>query len=68
MTKCTSWLGHKLEARHDHLGALIKEYSGPVSGVAAISEAVSGKRYVGDICVRCGWRVPRDPTSGVTEA
>lgn len=55
--KCTSWLGHKFEARYDlEAPTQVVKSSGGWSAreVVDVLDATRPQTYVHDICVRCG--------------
>ncbi len=60
MEKCTSWMGHKFEARYD-MGApdLSRFIKFNTENVREFMESMKPKTYVHDICVRCGQIVER---------
>lgn len=63
--KCTSWLGHRFEARYSvsnpALEALIRTSDKiDVGGTTIV--AMQNKTYVLDICTRCGCVVDHSPT------
>lgn len=59
--KCSSWLGHKFEARYSNQNpALIKLLDNAVGGLELHPFAMKAMReetYECDICVRCGFKV-----------
>lgn len=59
--KCKSWMGHNFEARYD-IGepnlSVFKSFSG--FQVAEMMEALKPKKYVHDVCTRCGAIVERN--------
>jgi hypothetical protein len=61
--KCTSWLGHKFEARFD-----IKPYPGAnflrasADATVKVINAQATRTYVRDVCVRCGATIERGGT------
>jgi hypothetical protein len=64
--KCTSWLGHKFEARFD-IGAKVGgpvEYEGSALFVLELEKLKQSRTYVHDICVRCGHVVQRPSDKG----
>lgn len=63
MSGCTSWLGHKFEARYDNEpGGDIK--CGPLVGqrLVDVIKATNRQTYIHDICVRCG-EIKRRPNT-----
>lgn len=59
--KCTSWLGHKFEARFD-TGARVggdAEYEGSAYFILELEKLKHPHTYVHDICIRCGHVVQR---------
>lgn len=61
--KCTSWRGHKFEARFD-LGPLSigsgQSISNASHNMLMVLDKFRDKTYVHDICVRCGKIVKRE--------
>ena len=55
--KCTSWLGHKFEARYD--SEFPDQHSKMSNVTAGMLHALRKQTYVKDICVRCGEVVKR---------
>ena len=62
--KCTSWLGHKFEARYSYNwpdGRYEATLSGAPRDVEVMVRAQQDKTYERDICVRCGHVIERKP-------
>lgn len=64
--KCKSWLGHKFEARYSKGEPRELSYNDNVLALSSgnPTEFVDRFRlstYERDICVRCGWTVPKVP-------
>jgi hypothetical protein len=60
--KCTSWRGHRFEARYDDYGGLdgFAELKGSDTTVIAMMNARQKRRvYVRDVCTRCGYTIER---------
>ena len=58
--KCTSWLGHKFEARYQKSAAKTPSIGEARGNIVEILEAFRDVTYVHDICVRCGEIVRRE--------
>lgn len=66
--KCTSWLGHKFEARYSRYlpdGLAAGDYEGTEAGLREYMETIKTVTYECDVCVRCG-QVVRPPVE-ITE-
>ena len=61
MDKCTSWMGHKFQARYD-IGApdLSRFIKFNTENARDFMESMKPKTYVHDVCVRCGQVVERN--------
>jgi Na+-translocating ferredoxin:NAD+ oxidoreductase RNF subunit RnfB len=61
--KCTSWRGHRFEARYDDFGGLdhvFKLESFNATEVVAIINSRQKRRvYIRDVCTRCGYTIER---------
>ena len=60
--RCTSWLGHKFEARFDVSNPALEKLIGSIASIEirdTTIHAMQSRTYVGDICVRCGATVHR---------
>ncbi len=57
--KCTSWRGHKFEARYSE--KMPEEGFEMKGGSSLALAAMKGKIYERDICVRCGHVIERKP-------
>lgn len=57
--KCTSWLGHKFEARYTLTPPEPQRLNGTNGGVARYIASMTKRTYERDICVRCGMVVPK---------
>ncbi len=65
LPKCTSWLGHKFEARYSLTPPTLTKV-GPgedARGTIMVIESLTRREYEGDICTRCGCVVNRPPNS-----
>lgn len=58
--KCTSWLGHKFEARYQKSAARTPAIGEVRGDIVGILETLRDETYVHDICVRCGEIVRRE--------
>lgn len=71
--KCTSWRGHRFEARYSKEPAAIDVVSLAVTaaktsfGAREVIEASQGEAYIHDICIRCG-HVVQAPDMGRASA
>lgn len=68
MPKCTSWSGHKFEARYSYSGLLGDIKFTAVNGegirlanAIELNRSVQKTTYERDICVRCGMVVEKKP-------
>lgn len=64
--KCTSWLGHKFEARYSYspVAGKYNVEGGSSAHIQAMADKMRQQTYQHDICVRCGHVVPRQPHNG----
>lgn len=59
--KCTSWWGHKFEARYSLSASTMIEFEVGKATAKALGEIIDRYRdrtYEGEVCVRCGYQVP----------
>lgn len=68
--KCTSWLGHRFEARYSTVAPpdSISEVMASLDGNTAyagklILDGLTSHHYAGDVCTRCGYVVNRMPAA-----
>jgi hypothetical protein len=60
VNRCSSWLGHKFEARYDIRPQIGGNFEGVSSvDVVAVVNAQAKRDYVRDVCIRCGATVER---------
>jgi hypothetical protein len=62
--KCTSWLGHKYEARYEIIPPSHDAMNGmdtTIYGMEQYLKALTKRVYLRDICVRCGHVVEKKP-------
>ena len=66
--KCSSWLGHKFEARYSITNPALRELIARAAKIDTFyPESMQDKEYVCDICTRCGHVVERKTPAKATE-
>jgi len=62
-TKCTSWLGHRFEARYSVTNAALSHLIEHATSIESLPnstiQSMQDRHYERDICVRCGFAVEK---------